>query len=129
MANLLPRHALRFAANRPAARSGTRVSARWSLCTRSGRCSRPLSFECPRTGCDLNGWLFLKKTRTVIEVGKNPVVIELVRRAQDPQVFLRMAAIELRRLAEKDPDTAAELRRVAQELEVEAEDLTPRDPE
>jgi hypothetical protein len=62
-------------------------------------------------------------------VGKNPVVIELVRRKQDPQVFLRMAAIELRRLAEKDPDTAAELRRVAQELEVEAEDLTPRDPE
>jgi hypothetical protein len=39
-----------------------------------------------------------------------------------------MAAIELRRLAEEDPDIAAELRRVAQELEVEA-DLTPRDAE
>jgi len=62
-------------------------------------------------------------------VGKNPMVIELVRRAQDAQVFLRMAAIELRRLAEEDPDIAAEVRRVAQELEVEAEDLTPRDAE
>jgi hypothetical protein len=62
-------------------------------------------------------------------VGKNPMVIELVRRAQDAQVFLRMAAIELCRLAEEDPDIAAELRRVAQELEVEAEDLTPRDAE
>ena len=57
------------------------------------------------------------------------MVIELVRRAQDAQVFLRMAAIELRRFAEEDPDIAAELRRVAQELEVEADDLTPRDAE
>ena len=40
-----------------------------------------------------------------------------------------MAAFELRRLAEEEPDIAAELRRVAQELEVEAEDLTPRDAE
>jgi hypothetical protein len=57
------------------------------------------------------------------------MVIELVRRAQDAQVFSRMAAIELRRLAEEDPDIAAELRRVAQELEVDAKDLTPRDAE
>jgi hypothetical protein len=56
-------------------------------------------------------------------------MIEVVRRAQDARVFLRMAAIELRRLAEEDPDIAAELRRVAQELEGEAEDLTPRDAE
>jgi len=46
------------------------------------------------------------------------MVIEFVRRAQEAQVFLRMAAIELRRLAEEDPAIAAELRRVAQELEV-----------
>jgi hypothetical protein len=62
-------------------------------------------------------------------VGGNPVVIELVRRAQNAQVFLRMAAIEPRRLAEEDPDIAAELRRVAQELEVDAKHLTPRDAE
>ena len=48
-------------------------------------------------------------------------MIELVRRMQDTQVFLRMAAIELRRIAERTPDIAVELRHVAQKLE--AEDL------
>jgi len=59
------------------------------------------------------------------------MVIELVRRAQDTQLFSRTAAIELRRLAEEDPDpdTAAELRYVAQLLEAEAEDPTRRDTE
>jgi hypothetical protein len=53
----------------------------------------------------------------------SPMVIELVRRVQDTQVFLRMAAIELRRIAEQAPDIAGELRHMAQKLEAEAEDL------
>jgi hypothetical protein len=53
----------------------------------------------------------------------SPMVIELVRRVQDAQAFLRMAAIELRRIAEQAPDIAVELRHVAQKLEAEAEDL------
>ena len=53
----------------------------------------------------------------------SPMVIELVRRVHDTQVFLRMAAIELRRIAEQAPDIAVELRHVAQKLEAEAEDL------
>jgi hypothetical protein len=51
------------------------------------------------------------------------MVIELVRRVQDTQVFLRMAVIELRRIAEQAPDIAVELRHVAQKLDAEAEDL------
>jgi hypothetical protein len=58
----------------------------------------------------------------------SPMVIELVRRVHDTQVFLRMAAIELRRIAEQAPDIAIELRHVAQKLEVEAEELA-RDTE
>jgi hypothetical protein len=60
----------------------------------------------------------------VIEAGRtNPMVIELVRRMRDTQVFLRMAVLELRRIAEQAPDIAVELRHVAQKLEAEAEDL------
>jgi type II secretory pathway component PulF len=51
------------------------------------------------------------------------MVIELVRRMRDTQVFLRMAVLELRRIAEQAPDIAVELRHVAQKLEAEAEDL------
>jgi len=49
-------------------------------------------------------------------VGESLMVIELVQRVQDTHVFSRIAAIELRRLAgeDPDPDTAAELRYVAQ---------------
>jgi hypothetical protein len=50
-------------------------------------------------------------------------MIELVRRVKDTQVFLRMAVIELRRIAEQAPDIAVELRHTAQKLEAEAEDL------
>ena len=53
----------------------------------------------------------------------SPMVIELVQRVQDTQVFLRMAAIELRRIAEQAPDIAGELWHVAQQLEAEAEGL------
>jgi hypothetical protein len=62
-------------------------------------------------------------------VGKNSYGDRISLAGAGRASFLRMAAIELRRLAEEDPDIAAELRRVAQELEVEAEDLTPRDAE
>jgi hypothetical protein len=37
--------------------------------------------------------------------------------------FLRMAAIEIRRLAEDAPDIAVELRHIAGQLEAEANDL------
>ena len=61
------------------------------------------------------------------ELPLNPMVIELLRRVRDTQVFLRMAAVEVRRIAEQTPDIAAELRDVAQKLEAEAEDLAMRD--
>ena len=57
------------------------------------------------------------------------MVIELVPRAQDTHVFLRMAGIALRRIAEQAPDIAIELRHVAQQLEAEAEDLSRRTTE
>lgn len=53
----------------------------------------------------------------------SPSVTDLLRRVQDAQVFLRMAAIELRRIAEQAPDTAIELLHMAQQVEAEAEDL------
>ena len=58
-----------------------------------------------------------------------PIVINLVPRVQDTQIFLRMAAIELRRIAEQARDIAVELRHVAQQLEAEAEDLARHDTE
>ena len=57
----------------------------------------------------------------------SPMVIELVQRVRDTQVFLRMAAIELRRIAEQAPEITVELRHVAQQLEAEAEDLAGDD--
>jgi hypothetical protein len=66
----------------------------------------------------------------VIEAWRtNPTVSELVQPVQDPQTFLRMAAIELRRIAEQDPDITVELRDLAQKLEAEAEDLARRNTE
>ncbi|MBV9964583.1 MAG: hypothetical protein JO008_02700 [Alphaproteobacteria bacterium] len=37
--------------------------------------------------------------------------------------FMRMAAIELRRIAERDPDLAGELRRIAGQLDLDADEL------
>ena len=37
--------------------------------------------------------------------------------------FMRMAAIELRRIAERDPNLADELRRVADQLDTDADEL------
>ena len=72
---------------------------------------------------------FLKEARAVIEARRTSLMTELIPRVRDTQVFLRMAAIELRRIAEQAPDIAVELRHVAQQLEAEAEDLARRDTE
>jgi hypothetical protein len=53
----------------------------------------------------------------------SPQVIELVQRVQDTQIFLKMAVIELRRLAEQAPDMAGDLLQIMQKIEAEAEDL------
>ena len=37
--------------------------------------------------------------------------------------FMRMAAIELRRVAGRDPDLAGELRRIADQLDTDADEL------
>ena len=57
----------------------------------------------------------------------SPIVIELMRRMQNTEVFLKMAVIELRRIADGAPDIAVELRHMAQKLEAEADNLAPRD--
>lgn len=38
--------------------------------------------------------------------------------------FLRMTAVELRRIAERTPEVAAELRRIADKLDADADDLS-----
>ena len=71
---------------------------------------------------------FLKEARAVIEARRTSLMMtELIPRVRETQVFLRMAAIELRRIAEQAPDIAVELRHVAQQLEAEAEDLAGDD--
>ena len=66
----------------------------------------------------------------MIESGPtSPMVIELMRRVQDTQVFLRMAALQLRRISEQAPDISLELEHVVKQLEAEAADLAPRDAE
>ena len=37
--------------------------------------------------------------------------------------FMRMAAIEFRRIAERDPDIAGELRRIADQLDTDSDEL------
>jgi hypothetical protein len=48
---------------------------------------------------------------------------ELVRQARHTVVFLRLAAIELRRIAESAPEIADQLRIIADKLETDAGDL------
>jgi hypothetical protein len=57
------------------------------------------------------------------------MVTELVERVQQTRVFLRMAAIELRRIAERAPVVASELHHVAQQLEIDEQDLARAIPE
>ena len=56
-------------------------------------------------------------------------MIELSRRAQHTATFLRMAAIEMRRIAEQAPDTAVDLRHMARQLETEGNDLARQSTE
>lgn len=52
---------------------------------------------------------------------------EGILRAVDNTIgFLRMTAVELRRIAERSPEVAEELRRVADKLEDDANDLAGR---
>lgn len=47
----------------------------------------------------------------------------LVRAVDNTIRFLRMAAIELRRIAERAPDIGTELRHIAGQLDADADDL------
>lgn len=47
----------------------------------------------------------------------------LLRAVDNTIRFLRMSAIELRRLAERAPDIAAELQHIADQLDADANDL------
>lgn len=53
--------------------------------------------------------------------------IEPERRVENTEAFLRMAAIELRRMAEEAPEIATGLRHLAEQLEAEADELGGRD--
>ena len=50
-----------------------------------------------------------------------------IRRSINHEIaFLRMAAIELRRIAERAPEVGEELRHMADQFDTDAEDLTKR---
>lgn len=69
-----------------------------------------------------NGTGTTKEIRIVNEDAQtDPIVLDLVRRVQEVRSFLTLAAIELRRLAERAPDIAVELVHVARQMEIEAE--------
>ena len=61
--------------------------------------------------------------------GASSKVIQLLQQVQHTGVFLRMAAIELRRIAEQAPEIARELQYIAQKLDAEARDLAGGDDE
>ena len=56
-------------------------------------------------------------------------MIELAQKVQHAAAFLRMAAIEIRRIADDTPDVAVMLRHIARQIEAEANDLTGEDTE
>ena len=47
----------------------------------------------------------------------------LLRAVENTIMFLRLAGIELRRIAERAPDISAELRHIAEQLDADAADL------
>jgi hypothetical protein len=61
----------------------------------------------------------------MVETGRqsDPNIIGLIRRVQDTDTFLRMAAIALRDIANSEPHLAAELRDIADQFESEAASL------
>jgi hypothetical protein len=57
------------------------------------------------------------------------IMIELTRREQHTVAFLRMTAVEARRLAECAPEIAVQLRHIARQLDIEAADLESPSPD
>ena len=62
-------------------------------------------------------------------VGEAEDMIALACRMRHTLAFLRMASIELRRIAQGAPDIAVELRHMARQLEDEANELAREDTE
>jgi hypothetical protein len=56
-------------------------------------------------------------------------MVESNRKEQNTIAFLRMAAQQIRQLAEHAPDIATELHHMAGQLETEADDLAGQKPE
>lgn len=52
---------------------------------------------------------------------------DLGRSMRDAATFLRMASIEMRRIADQAPDIAVDLRVMARQLEAEADDMALQD--
>jgi type II secretory pathway component PulF len=50
----------------------------------------------------------------------------ILRAVDNTIAFLRMTAVELRRIAERSPEVAEELRRIADKLDADANDLAGR---
>jgi hypothetical protein len=73
--------------------------------------------------------VMLVKKRRQLKLPRGTVMVESNRKDQNTAAFLRMAALQLRQLAEHAPDIASELRHMAGQLESEADDLTGGDPE
>ena len=70
---------------------------------------------------------FIKKGQAQLRpLVSGPMSVQLARRARDTQAFLRMAAIELRRMAERSPDVASQLDRIARQLEADADELAAK---
>jgi hypothetical protein len=62
--------------------------------------------------------------RAVVSRSEEGMMEDALLRAVDNTIrFLRMSAIELRRLAERAPDVAAELLHIADQLDTDADDL------
>ena len=60
--------------------------------------------------------------------GSQPFGVEMPRSKEEQRTiaFLKMAAIELRRIADRAPEVAADLRHVVQQVETEIADMEQR---
>lgn len=56
------------------------------------------------------------------------MLVKLVKQAHNTDVFMKMAALALRHIAEETPDIAIELLQMAKQLEAEAEGLVAAIP-
>ena len=50
----------------------------------------------------------------------------IIRAIDNTVGFMRMTAVELRRIAERSPEVAEELRRIAEKLDADADELSRR---